>query len=86
MVEPPLLAGAVNVTVAVVDPVAVAVPIVGAPGAIAATALVAFELADTAATTLVAVTTHRIVLPASAFTKVYVLDVALPIFDPALCH
>jgi hypothetical protein len=29
---PPLLAGAVNATVAVVDPVAVAVPIVGAPG------------------------------------------------------
>jgi hypothetical protein len=29
---PPLLAGALNVTVAVVDPVAVAVPIVGAPG------------------------------------------------------
>ena len=29
---PPLLAGAVNVTVAVVSPVEVAVPIVGAPG------------------------------------------------------
>jgi hypothetical protein len=29
---PPLLTGAVNATVAVVDPVAVAVPIVGAPG------------------------------------------------------
>jgi hypothetical protein len=29
---PPLLAGAVNATVAVVDPVGVAVPIVGAPG------------------------------------------------------
>ena len=29
---PPLLAGAVNATVAVVDPVAVAVPIVGASG------------------------------------------------------
>jgi hypothetical protein len=31
--EPPLLAGAVNETVAVVAEVAVAVPIVGAPGA-----------------------------------------------------
>lgn len=32
MVPPPLLAGAVYDTVAVVTPVAVAVPIVGAPG------------------------------------------------------
>jgi hypothetical protein len=32
MADPPLLAGAVNVTVAVVVPVAVAVPMVGAPG------------------------------------------------------
>ena len=32
MTDPPLLAGAVYVTVAVVEPVAVAVPIVGAPG------------------------------------------------------
>jgi hypothetical protein len=32
IVEPPLLAGAVYETVAVVAPVAVAVPIVGAPG------------------------------------------------------
>jgi hypothetical protein len=30
--DPPLLAGAVKETVAVLDPVAVAVPIVGAPG------------------------------------------------------
>jgi hypothetical protein len=34
--EPPLFAGAVNETVAVVCPVAVAVPIVGAPGTVAA--------------------------------------------------
>ena len=34
MAEPPLDAGAVNETVAVVDPVAVAEPIVGAPGAV----------------------------------------------------
>jgi hypothetical protein len=81
-----LLAGAVKATVAVEEPVAVAAPIVGAPGTIAATALVAFELAETAATTLVAVTTHRIALPASAFTNTYVLDVALPILEPARCH
>jgi hypothetical protein len=31
--------GAVNVTVAVLDPVAVAVPIIGAPGTVAGTAL-----------------------------------------------
>jgi hypothetical protein len=34
--DPPLLAGAVKETVAVVCPVAVAVPIVGAPGIVAA--------------------------------------------------
>jgi hypothetical protein len=34
IVAPPLEVGAVNETVAVVDPVAVAVPIVGAPGAV----------------------------------------------------
>ena len=45
-----MLAGAVNATVAVVEPVAVAVPIVGAPGTAAATADVALELAETAAT------------------------------------
>jgi hypothetical protein len=33
--EPPSLAGAVYATVAVEDPVAVAVPIVGAPGTLA---------------------------------------------------
>jgi hypothetical protein len=70
----------------VVELVAVADTDVGAPGTTAATAAVAFELAETAATTLVAVTTQRIALPTSADTKVYVLDVALPIFEPALCH
>jgi hypothetical protein len=69
IVAPPLLAGAVYATVAVVEPVAVAVPIVGAPGTIAATAAVLFELALTADTALVAVTTHRIVLPPSASTS-----------------
>jgi hypothetical protein len=66
-----LLAGAVYATVAVEELVAVAVPIVGAPGAIAATAAVEFEFADTppGATELVAVTTHRIALLASALTS-----------------
>jgi hypothetical protein len=36
MVEPPLFVGAVNETVAVVAPVAVAIPIVGAPGTVCA--------------------------------------------------
>jgi hypothetical protein len=52
--------------VAVVDPVAVAVPIVGAPGTTATTVAVELEFAETEATTLVAVTTQRIVLPTSA--------------------
>jgi hypothetical protein len=66
-----LLAGAVYATVAVLEPVAVAVPIVGAPGTVAATEAVEFEFADTppGATELVAVTTQRIVFPASAATS-----------------
>jgi hypothetical protein len=71
IVAPPLLAGAVYATVAVVEPVAVAVPIVGAPGTVAATDAVEFELAVTpaGATALVAFTTQRIVLAASASTS-----------------
>jgi hypothetical protein len=86
IVAPPLLAGAVYATVAVVDPVAVAVPIVGAPGTIAATAAVLFEFALTADTALVAVTTQRIVLAASASTNTYVLDVAPLILVVTRCH
>ena len=56
IVAPPLLAGAVYVTVAVVAPVAVAVPIVGAPGTVAATVAVVLEFAFTAEVVLVAVT------------------------------
>jgi hypothetical protein len=85
MVRPPLSAGAVNGTDAVV-PESVTVPIVGAPGTTPATAAVAFELADTVPAALDAVTTHRIALPTSSLTKVYVLDVAPLIFEPALCH
>jgi hypothetical protein len=61
----------VYATVAVLEPVAVAVPIVGAPGTTAATEAVEFEFADTppGATELVAVTTQRIVFPASAATS-----------------
>jgi hypothetical protein len=78
----------VYATVAVEDPVAVAVPIVGAPGTVAATEAVEFELAVTpdGAMVLVAFTTQRIVLPASASTRVYVLDVAPPIFVVTRCH
>jgi hypothetical protein len=64
-----LLAGAVNDTVAVVDPVAVAVPIVGAPGTAAATDAVVFEFAGTLLIAFVAVTTQRMVLPTSADTN-----------------
>ena len=88
MVAPPLLAGAVYDTVAVEEPVAVAVPIVGAPGTAAATVAVEFEFAETppGATELVAVTTQRIVFPTSAATRTYVFDVALLILEPERCH
>ena len=66
---PPLLAGAVYVTVAVLELVPVAVPIVGAPGTVAATAAVLLELALVEPTVLVAVTTQRMVFPASALTS-----------------
>ena len=70
------------------EPVAVAVPIVGAPGTIAATEAVEFELADTplGAIELVAVTTQRIVLPTSAATNTYVLEVAPLMFVVTRCH
>ena len=86
MVAPPLLAGAVNETVADVAPVDVAVPIVGAPGTVAATEAVELEFALTADIAFVAVTTQRIVFPASPATNTYVLLVAPLIFTPALCH
>lgn len=63
MVAPPLSAGAVYVTVALVAPALEAVPIVGAAGTFAAMAAVEFEFALTAEITLVAVTTQRIVWP-----------------------
>ena len=73
MAEPPVARGpegAVNVTDAVEELVAVAVPIVGAAGTLAVTEEVAFELADTppGATELVAVTTQRITVPTYAST------------------
>jgi len=61
IVAPPLSVGAVYVTVALVAPAFVAVPINGAVGTPAVTADVEFELALTAAIELVAVTTQRIV-------------------------
>jgi len=72
----------------VVAPVAVAVPIVGAPGAIAATEAVELELAVTpdGAIELVAFTTQRIVLPTSAATNTYVLEVAPLMFVVTRCH
>jgi hypothetical protein len=62
------------------------VPIVGAPGTIAATEAVEFEFALTAAIILVAVTTQRIVLPTSAATNTYVLEVAPLMFAVTRCH
>jgi hypothetical protein len=56
IVAPPLLAGALQDTVAVEEPVAVAVTLCGAPGTVAATVAVVLELAFTAPTLLVAVT------------------------------
>jgi hypothetical protein len=70
----------------VVDPVCVAVPIVGAPGTAAATEAVELEFAATLLIAFVAVTTQRIVLPTSPDTNVYVLEVAPLVFTEARCH
>jgi hypothetical protein len=83
---PPLLAGAVKATVAVVCPVLVAVPIVGAPGTVAAIDAVVLLFADVELIEFVAVTVQVMVFPASAATKVYVLLVAPLILDPACFH
>ena len=69
MVAPPLLAGALQDTVAVVAPVAVADTLCGAPGTAATTAAVALEFAELLPAVFVAVTTQRIALPTSADTN-----------------
>lgn len=63
MVAPPLSAGAVKATVAVVEEVAVAVPIVGASGVLAVTALVVLDVAAVDPYVFVAVTWQVIVCP-----------------------
>jgi hypothetical protein len=86
IVAPPLLAGALQDTVAVVEPVAVAETLCGAPGTAATTAAVELEFAEVLPAMLVAVTTQRIVLPTSAATNWYVAPVAPPMSEPARCH
>jgi hypothetical protein len=66
--------------------VAVADTPVGIPGTTAATEAVELEFDATLLIAFVAVTTQRIVLPTSADTNVYVLEVAPLILEPALCH
>ena len=63
IVEPPLLAGAVYATVAVVEPVAVAVPIVGAPATVNGVAELLAALAALVPTELVAVTVNVYAVP-----------------------
>ena len=70
IVAPPLSEGGVNATVAVDVPVAVAVPIVGANGTLAATADVELEVPFALPWVFVPVTTQLIADPASAETSV----------------
>jgi len=86
MAAPPLLEGALQDTVAVEEPVALADTLCGAPGTAATTAEVELELAVVLPNELVAVTTQRIALPTSALTNVYVLDVAPEMSEPPRCH
>ena len=63
MAAPPLLPGAVNVTTAAEVPDNVAVPIVGAPGAVNGVILLLAELDALAPTALVAVTVNVYAVP-----------------------
>ena len=83
IVDPPSLAGAVYVTVASVEDVAVAVPIVGAPGTLAVVTLLDDALAGPVPITLVAVTVNvyavfavnpdTVIVPEPAWFKVPVI-------------
>ena len=79
IVAPPFEDGAVKATVAVVDPVCVAVPIVGAPGTVAAIEPVELLVPVALPCPFVPVTTQDIAEPTSASTKAYVV-----LLDPTL--
>ena len=74
--EPPFETGAVNETVAVVDPVMLAATEVGAPGLFAVTSVFRFGVKTRLPLELVAVTFTPMYLPTSSPVSVYVLDVA----------
>ena len=82
IVLPPLLAGAVNATVAVLLPVAVAVPIVGAPGTVYGVAELLAELAAPVPTELVAVTVKVYAVPLVNPVTVIGLVVLVPVIPP----
>jgi hypothetical protein len=87
IVEPPLLAGAVNATLAVLEPVDVAVPIVGAPGTVYGVAALLAELDALLPTELVAYTVNVYDVPLVKPLTVIVPEPAvdkLPVMLPGL--
>ena len=81
--DPPLLAGAVNVTLALPLP-AVAVPIVGAPGDPAGVTLLDAPEAALVPTPLVAVTVKVYAVPLVSPVTVIGLDAPVPVNPPGL--
>jgi hypothetical protein len=76
---PPLLAGAVNATVADVAPVAVAVPIVGVPGVVNGVMLLLAELDAPVPAALVADTVNVYAVP--AVKPITVIGLEVPVFE-----
>jgi hypothetical protein len=81
MVEPPLLAGGVKVTVACALP-AVAVPIVGAPGTVAGVTLLEAEEAGPVPTAFVAVTVNVYAVPLVSPVTVQGDEAHVPVWPP----
>jgi hypothetical protein len=79
-----LAEGAVNATVADVEPVAVAVPIVGAPGTTLGVTLLLEPLADPVPNALVAVTVKVYVVPTVRPDTVIGLAAPVPVMPPGL--
>ena len=85
IVAPPLDAGAVQATLTEVVPVTVAVPIVGAPGAVAAAGVAEFDAADATdvPAEFVAVTVNvyavPVVKPETVIALLQVADVNVPV-------
>ena len=90
IVAPPLEPGVVHATLTEVVPVIAAVPIVGAPGAVAGTGVTEFDAADATDVPrlFVAVTVNvyavPVVKPVTVIALLHVAEVNVPVMPPGL--